>query len=118
MRNASPGLAPNAYTIQRQAAGAVGSTIRRELGTLTRMLRLAYQNGKLLRLPMIHKPKDGPAREGFFEREQHEAVRAGPAARDDLVQAYGRELPAVVQCFTDDFDACTPIRASRYAIAK
>jgi hypothetical protein len=23
-----------------------------------------------------------------------------------LVQAYGRELPAVVQCFTDDFDAC------------
>jgi putative transposase len=26
--------------------------------------------------------------------------------RDDFVQAYGRELPAVVQCFTDDFDAC------------
>ena len=26
--------------------------------------------------------------------------------RDDFVQAYGRALPAVVQCFTDDFDAC------------
>jgi putative transposase len=26
--------------------------------------------------------------------------------RDDFVQVYGRELPAVVQCFTDDFDAC------------
>ena len=26
--------------------------------------------------------------------------------RDDFVQAYERELPAVVQCFTDDFDAC------------
>jgi len=26
--------------------------------------------------------------------------------RDDFVQAYGRELPAVVQCFQDDFDAC------------
>jgi putative transposase len=26
--------------------------------------------------------------------------------REDFVQAYGRELPAVVQCFTDDFDAC------------
>jgi transposase-like protein len=26
--------------------------------------------------------------------------------RDDFVQAYGRELPAVAQCFTDDFDAC------------
>jgi transposase-like protein len=27
--------------------------------------------------------------------------------RDDFVQAYGRELPAVVQCFADDFDART-----------
>ena len=26
--------------------------------------------------------------------------------RDDFVQTYERELPAVVQCFTDDFDAC------------
>ena len=26
--------------------------------------------------------------------------------RDDFVQAYGRELPAVMQCFVDDFDAC------------
>jgi len=26
--------------------------------------------------------------------------------RDDFVQTYERELPAVVQCFRDDFDAC------------
>jgi hypothetical protein len=26
--------------------------------------------------------------------------------RDDFIQAYDRELPAVVKCFTDDFDAC------------
>jgi putative transposase len=26
--------------------------------------------------------------------------------RDDFIQAYERELPAVVKCFTDDFDAC------------
>jgi putative transposase len=26
--------------------------------------------------------------------------------RDDFVRAYGQELPAVVQCFTEDFDAC------------
>ena len=26
--------------------------------------------------------------------------------RDDFVAAYERELPAVVQCFRDDFDAC------------
>jgi integrase len=63
------------YIVRRQAEGAVGSTIRRELGTLTRMLRLAYENGKLLRLPILHKPKEGAAREGFFERDQYEAVR-------------------------------------------
>jgi integrase len=63
------------YIGKRQAAGAVGSTIRRELGTLTKMLRLAYENGKLLRLPILHKPKDGAPREGFFERDQYEAVR-------------------------------------------
>jgi integrase len=65
----------DAYIVRRQAEGAVGSTIRRELGTLTKMLRLAYENGKLLRLPILHKPKDGAPREGFFEREQYEAVR-------------------------------------------
>jgi hypothetical protein len=26
--------------------------------------------------------------------------------REDFAQVYGRELPTVVQCFTDDFDAC------------
>ncbi|HEX9382763.1 MAG TPA: transposase [Gemmatimonadaceae bacterium] len=26
--------------------------------------------------------------------------------RADFVQVYGRELPTVVQCFTDDFDTC------------
>ena len=26
--------------------------------------------------------------------------------RDDFVAAYERDLPAVVQCFQDDFDAC------------
>jgi len=63
------------YILKRQAEGVVGATIRRELGTLTKMLRLAYQNGKLLRLPMLQKPKEGPPREGFFERTQYEAVR-------------------------------------------
>ncbi len=63
------------YIVQRQEARAKSATIRRELGTLTKMLRLAYENGKLLRLPMLHKPKEGPPREGFFEFAQYEAVR-------------------------------------------
>ena len=54
--------------------GAANGTIRRELAPLSRMLRLAYENGKLLRLPVIRKPKDGVPREGFFERDEYEAV--------------------------------------------
>ena len=65
----------DAYVLHRLGEGVVGSTIRRELGTLTKMLRLAFRNGKLLRLPMLDKPKDGAPREGFFEREPYEAVR-------------------------------------------
>lgn len=65
----------DAYIVHRHGEGAVGATIRRELSTLTKVLRLAYENGKLVRLPILHKPKEGPPREGFFERDQYEAVR-------------------------------------------
>lgn len=65
----------DAYVLRRQDQGVIGSTIRRELSTLTKMLRLAYRNGKLLRLPLLDKPKESSPREGFFEREQYEAVR-------------------------------------------
>jgi integrase len=61
--------------VRRQTEGAKSATIRRELGTLTKMLRFAYKAGKLLRLPLLDKPKEGPPREGFFEREQFFAVR-------------------------------------------
>ena len=39
------------------------------------MLRLAHENNKLLRLPVIRKLKESAPRQGFFEREQYEAVR-------------------------------------------
>ena len=39
------------------------------------MLRLAYENGKLGRLPVIRKLKESAPREGFFERPEYEAVR-------------------------------------------
>jgi integrase len=63
------------YVVARQAKGAKPATCRRELGTLTTMLRLAYENGKLLRLPILHKPSEGPPREGFFEATQFDSVR-------------------------------------------
>lgn len=39
------------------------------------MLRLAYENRKLLRLPVIRKLKEAAPREGFFEKEAFLAVR-------------------------------------------
>jgi integrase len=39
------------------------------------MLRLAHENNKLLRLPVIRKLKERAPRQGFFEREEYEAVR-------------------------------------------
>lgn len=51
------------------------ATINREVSVLSRMLRLAYENEKLLRLPVIRRLKENGPRQGFFEREQYEAVR-------------------------------------------
>lgn len=63
------------YARRRQEKGASNGTINRELAILNRMLRLAYENGKLLRLPIIRQLEEAPPRQGFFEREQYEAVR-------------------------------------------
>ncbi len=62
------------YIAARQVEGAANGTVNRELAVLGRMLRLAYDNGKLLRLPLIHKLKEAAPRAGFFERSQFEAV--------------------------------------------
>jgi integrase len=63
------------YVQSRQAAGAADATVNRELATLSRMLRLGYRNGKVLRVPPIEKLKEASPRQGFFEPEQYAAVR-------------------------------------------
>jgi integrase len=39
------------------------------------MLRIGYKHGKVLRMPVIEKLTEAPARSGFFEEAQYEAVR-------------------------------------------
>ncbi len=46
------------YVAARQAEGAANGSINRELAVLGRMLKLAYENGKHIRLPLIHKLKE------------------------------------------------------------
>src|SRR5262249_37325279 len=76
-----------AYVSKRQGAGASNGTVNRELAILGRMLRLAYENGKLLRLPVIRRLKEAAPRQGFFEGEQYDAVRR--RLRPDLRVAVG-----------------------------
>jgi len=65
-----------AYAAARQGRGAANGTINRELAVLGRMLRLAYEHGTLLRLPILRKLKEAPPpREGFFEPAAYLAVR-------------------------------------------
>jgi len=63
------------YVRWRQESGVSNSTINRELAMLMKMLRLAYERGKVVRLPVIHKLKEPPPRQGFFEEDQFQAVR-------------------------------------------
>jgi integrase len=63
------------YVDARQQAGAANGTINRELATLSRMLRWAHRNGKLLWLPVIEKLTEADPRSGFFEDDQYVAVR-------------------------------------------
>jgi hypothetical protein len=63
------------YIEARQVDGVANGTINRELAVLGRMLKRAYENGKLLRLPIIRKLKEAAPRSGFFERSPFEAIK-------------------------------------------
>jgi hypothetical protein len=64
------------YVIHRKQQGAAAATINRELATLSKGLRVAHQNRKLAgQPPRIEKLQENNIRQGFFEREQFEAVR-------------------------------------------
>jgi len=93
---------------------AANGTINRELAVLGRMLKLAYENGKLLRLPLIRKLKEAAPRSGFFERSQFEAVKRH--LRPDLqvavsiAYAFGWRMQSEVltlQRRQVDLNACT-----------
>jgi integrase len=66
-----------AYIAQRQATTAANGTINREVGVLLKMLRLGVERGKVVRVPIVHKPKEAAPRAGFVERGAFEAIRAG-----------------------------------------
>jgi len=64
------------YVQHRQHEGASNGTIRQELGVLSRMLNLAHENNRLVRVPSLRglKPAEAKPRQGFFERDQFASV--------------------------------------------
>ena len=65
-----------AFQKHRKDAGASNGEINRELAILNRAFTLAVQSGSLLHRPYIPMLKEAAPRQGFFEGEQFESIRA------------------------------------------
>jgi integrase len=63
------------YVEQRRQQGAANATINRELSALRRAFKLAVRAEKIPRQPSIVALEENNTRQGFFERDQCEAVR-------------------------------------------
>ena len=74
------------YVEHRQKDGAANATINRELAALKRMFSLAIRRARLLHGPYIPLLQEDNVRQGFFERQQFDAVRQRlPEALQGLV---------------------------------
>ena len=62
------------YIARRQGDGARNATINRELAALRRAFSLACQAGRLFVRPHIPMLQERNIRQGFFERDQYQAV--------------------------------------------
>jgi integrase len=62
------------FVKQRQAEGMGNAIINRSLSALRRMLRIAYEDGKLRVVPVIRLLKEPPARKGFLELKKFEQL--------------------------------------------
>lgn len=64
------------FAQKRQAEGFSTATINRSLSALHRMLRLAYEEGKLQGVPVIRRLKEPAPRKGFVTLEQFQKLLA------------------------------------------
>jgi hypothetical protein len=85
-------------------AGRAAATIDVDLGTLRKALRLAQEYGKPATVPKIKMRRPDALRQGFFECDQFEAVKA--ALPEDLALVmtiaflYGWLIPSEVLTLT------------------
>lgn len=62
------------FTKKRLAVGVGTAWVNRSLACLRRMLRIAYEDNKIQRVPKIHFLKEPPARKGFLELRKFEEL--------------------------------------------
>jgi integrase len=65
-----------AYQDARQAQGAANGTINREVALLKRAFTLAIRSGQITTKPYIPMLQEAKPRQGFFERDEFDAVLA------------------------------------------
>jgi hypothetical protein len=92
------------YVAHRRREGRAAATINVDLGTLRKALRLAQEYGKLSTVPRIKMLRPAAPRQGFFERDQFEALKAALPADLALVMTiaflYGWRIPSEVLTLT------------------
>jgi integrase len=79
------------YQLLRRAAGAAAATVNRKTAALHRMLAIGQRTGLLTTIPIFPpRLRENPPRQGFFEFEEYQAVRAHlpPPYQDALDFAY------------------------------
>lgn len=62
------------FIAQEQKRGLAGGTINRSVSALRRMFNLAKKQSKLREVPYFPMVKESAPRQGFFEREQYDAL--------------------------------------------
>ena len=64
------------FARKRREQGAGNAIINRGLAALRRMLRIAYEDSRIQRVPKIHFLKEPPARKGFLELQKFDKLLA------------------------------------------
>jgi integrase len=62
------------FMADQQGRGLSGGSINRSISALRRVFNLAVEDGKLRHIPHFPMLKEAPPRQGFFERDQYEAL--------------------------------------------
>jgi integrase len=77
------------FVAGEQKRNLAAGTINRSVSALRRMFNLAKKQGKLRDVPYFPMVPEAPAREGFFERDEYERLRAALPAHLRLPLALG-----------------------------